>query len=165
MNYKLFTNLKAFQALLFLLIPVILWITAGELLDSISAYAYKTPMVFGTLLTLAAAIFFYDGFVAPKRWGNMLSAVFLLGVVLFPCLDFPIVHYVAAALFFLWSAAYMVIFSSNRERGFKIGFALIVIFGILGSIAFNWYSIFWAEWVGMLPISIHYVLEVLGKID
>ena len=165
MNYKLFTNLKAFQALLFLLIPVFLWIGEGRLLDSISAYAYYTPMLFGFLLTLAVAVFFYDGFVDPSRWYNMLTAIFLAGVVLFPHLDWPIIHYAAAVLFFLWSAANMVIFTSKRERWFKLLFAIFVIFGILGSIAFGWYSIFWAEWIGMLPISAHYVLEVLGKID
>ena len=153
------------QAILFLLIPFVLWGCLGERLDSISAYAYLSPMVFGLSLTLAGALFFYDGFVEPKRWYNMASGVFLFGVVLFPHLDYPVLHYCFAALFFLWSVFNMVYFSSNKERFFKILAGIFIIFGILGCYAFNWYSIFWAEWLGMLPISGHYILEALEKID
>ena len=119
MNYKLFTNLKVIQSLIFILIPVILWVVAGERLNSISAYAYGAPMVFSLLLTLAGALFFYDGFVDPSRWSNMVSGVALFGVVLFPHLDFPVLHYSFAALFFLWSAFSMVYFSSKKERILK----------------------------------------------
>jgi hypothetical protein len=165
MNYKLFTNLKVMQALLFLLIPVVLWVVEGERLDSISAYAYYLPMTFSLSLTLAGALFFYDGFVDPSRWYNMLSGCALFGVVLFPHLDFPVIHYILAALFFAWSVFNMVFFSSNKQRIYKIFAGVFIIFGILGCYAFNWYSIFWAEWLGMLPISAHYVLEALNKID
>lgn len=165
MNQKLFTNLKAFQALTFVFIPLVLYFVEGSVLDSISAYAYAAPMTFGVLLTLTSVIFFYDGFVDPKRWYNMPTGIFLLFVVLFPHLDYPITHYLAAALFFFWSAFNMVYFSSPKERFFKILFALVILFSIIGAVLLNWYSIFWAEWVGMLPISAHYVLEVLEKID
>ncbi len=165
MNYKLFTNLKVIQSLIFILIPVILWVVAGERLNSISAYAYGAPMVFSLLLTLAGALFFYDGFVDPSRWSNMVSGVALFGVVLFPHLDFPVLHYSFAALFFLWSAFSMVYFSSKKERILKGFAAIFIIFGILGCYAFNWYTIFWAEWLGMVPITGHYILEALEKID
>jgi hypothetical protein len=59
----------------------------------------------------------------------------------------------------------MVFFSSNKERWFKILAALLVLFGMAGTFIFDWYSIFWAEWIGMIPISIHYILETLNKID
>jgi hypothetical protein len=165
MNYKLFTNLKAGQALMFTLIPVVLMIVNGGILDSISAYAYYTPMVFSWLLTLICAIFFYDGFVEPKRWYNMVSGIMLSGVILFPHLDFPVVHYALAALFFLWTSACIPIFSSKKQRWFKMLILLLIAFGMVGCFAFNWYSIFWAEWIGLLPISIHYILEVLEKVD
>jgi hypothetical protein len=165
MNYKLFTNLKAFQALMFTLIPVVLIVVNGGILDSISAYAYYTPMVFGWLLTLAAAIFFYDGFVEPKRWYNMVSGITLSGVILFPYIDFPVTHYVFAILFFLWTSVCIPIFSSKKQRWFKILILLFISFGMAGCFAFDWYSIFWAEWIGLLPISTHYILEVLEKID
>ena len=165
MNKKLFQNLKAFQALIFVLIPVALIVTHGGVRDSISDYAYHTPMMFGWLLTLAGAIFFYDGFVQPKRWYNMVSGVALFGVILFPHLDFPIIHYAFAALFFAWTAFCMPIFSSKKQRWFKVLILLFIILGICGSLIFNWYSIFWAEWIGLFPISTHYILEILEKID
>ena len=165
MNIKLFTNLKAMQALLFLLIPLTLTTASGETLDSISAYAYRVPMLFAFLLTLSGAVFFYDGFVEPKRWYNVLSGVFLWGVVLFPHLDYSITHYAFAGCFFLWSAFNMVYFSSKKERALKIVAAGLIVLGIVVHYAFNSYSLFVAEWVGMLPISVHYTLEVLEKID
>jgi hypothetical protein len=166
MNYKLFTNLKAFQALIFVLIPVVIMlVNSGTILDSISAYIYAVPMTFGWLLTLAVAIFFYDGFVEPKRWYNMISGLALSGVVLFPCEDYYITHYIFAGVFFAWTTLSIPIFSSNKQRWFKILIALFITFGILGCFLFQWYSIFWAEWIGLLPISVHYILEVLEKID
>lgn len=165
MNLKLFTNLKAFQALIFILIPLVLILVNGGVLDSISAYAYKTPMTFAWLLTLAGAIFFYDGFVEPKRWYNMISGVSLFGVILFPHLDYEITHYIFAGVFFLWTAICMPIFSSKKERWYKALITLFIFCGIAGYFLFSWYSLFWAEWIGLLPISIHYILEVLEKID
>lgn len=165
MNHKLFTNLKAIQALLFVLIPVILILVSGGVLDSLSAYAYITPMTFAWLMTLAGVIFFYDGFVEPKRWYNIISGLTLFGVILFPYLDFYITHYVFAGLFFAWTSFCIPIFSSKRQRWWKILILIFIALGISGCFLLNLYSIFWAEWIGLLPISIHYILEILKKID
>ena len=161
-----FTQLKVIQALVFLLIPVILMLlNGGEILGSISAYAYYTPMTFALSLTLAGALFFYDGYVERKRWYNLYVGVSLFGVVLFPHLDFPVTHYTFAVIFFIGSLFNMVYFSSGRERFLKILTAVLVLFGMLGCFGFHWYSIYWAEWIGMLPISVHFILEAIGKID
>lgn len=165
MNSNYFKRFKIFQALMFLLIPLILLIVNGSVLDSISAYAYKIPMTFAFLLTLSGALFVYDGYVERLRWYNLYVGVALCGVVLFPHLDYPIAHYLFAGLFFIGSLFNMVFFSSNKQRFFKSLTAFFVIFGMSGCFIFDWYSIFWAEWFGMIPISIHYVLELTGKID
>lgn len=165
MNSNYFKRFKISQSLIFLLIPLILYLVNGGLLDSISAYAYSTPMTFSFLLTLAGALFVYDGYVERKRFYNLYVGVSLGGVVLFPHLDFPIAHYAFAGVFFIGSLFNMVYFSSNKQRFFKSLTAFFVIFGMIGHFIFDWYSLFWAEWFGMIPISIHYVLELTGKID
>ena len=164
-KYKLFTKFKVIQALLFLAIPLILWFVLGERLQSISAYAYYTPMTFALSLSLAGALFFYDGIVDKKRSYNLVIGISLFGVVLFPHLEHTILHYSLAGLFFIGSLFNMVYFSSNKQRWFKIITAIFVIVGMLGTFVFNWYSVFFAEWLGMFPISIHYILEALNKID
>jgi hypothetical protein len=165
MKLDKYKNFKITQAFVFLLIPFVLIIVNQGVLDSISAYAYYKPMVFGQLLSLAGALFVYDGFFEKKRWYNIYVGLSLCGVVLFPHLDYPIIHYLCAGVFFLGSLFNMVYFSSNKQRLLKGLTALIVLFGMSGCFIFNWYSIFWAEWFGMVPISIHYVLELTGKID
>ena len=162
---RYFTELKVVQALAFLLIPVILMLVDGGILSSISAYAYKAPMTFALSLTLAGALFFYDGYIERSRWYNMYVGIALFGVVLFPHLDYEITHYASAGVFFLGSIFNMIFFSSNKERIFKIITSTLILFGMLGHFYFDWYSLFWAEWIGMLPISIHFVLEATGKID
>ena len=162
---KYFTRIKVIQALAFLLIPVILMLVNGGILKSISAYANYIPMTFALTLSLAGALFMYDGFVERSRWYNMLLALGLFGIVLFNHLSFPVIHYIFASAFFLGSLFCMIYFSSKKERWFKVIFSIFVLFGMLGCFAFNWYSIFWAEWIGMVPISTHFILEATGKID
>ena len=163
MNYKLFTNLKVIQSILFLFIPLFLWLIVGERLNSLSDYAYSAPMFFALSLTLAGALFFYDGFVDPGRWFNMVLGVCLFGAVLTPNQDAPVLHYIFAGLFFVGSVFNMVYFSNSKERVFNILTGVFVVLGMFGHYFFNFYSLFWAEWLGMVPISGHYIFEALNK--
>ena len=162
---KRFKIFRVTQSALFLLIPLILFWVNGSLLDSISAYANYTEMTFALSLTLAGALFMYDGFYNEKHAYNIYVGLALFGVVLFRHNEFPIVHYAFAGLFFLGSLFNMVFFSSNDERFLKSFVAFIVLFGMSGSFIFHWYTIYWAEWFGMIPISLHYILETTEKID
>lgn len=162
------TRLKIFkvsQALAFLLIPLVLIFVQGGVLKSISEYANYSPMTFALSLSLAAAIFIYDGVSYETRWYNIYVGMALIGVVLFINHLFPIIHYTFAGIFFLGSLFNMVYFSSNKQRFIKSIVAFGVLFGMAGHYFFGWYSLFWAEWIGMVPISIHYILEITGKID
>ena len=165
MNYKLFTNIKVIQAILFLFIPLVLWVSNGSLLDSVTDYSYKVPFLFAFVLTLAGSVFFYDGFVSPRRWYNLISGISLFAVVLFPHFNYPTFHYMSAAIFFLWSSFSMVYFSGKRQRVYKVASVAVIIMGIAIHYAFGWYSLFFAEWIGMLPITVHYILEALDLID
>jgi hypothetical protein len=162
---KYFTKLKVIQALMFLAIPLVLMEVEGEILNSISAYAYYTPMPFALLLTLAGAMFLYDGYVVRKRIYNVYVGLALFGVVLFPHLDHPYLHYTCAVIFFIGSVFNMIYFSNRKQWWINIPVALLVLFGMFGCFVMNWYSIFWAEWMGMVPISVHFILEATNKID
>lgn len=164
-NLKYFTKLKVIQALSFLGIPLMLMCAHNEILPSISHYAHAKPMLFAVLLTMAACLFLYDGYVEPKRRYNLIPAIGLFGLTLFPNITWDNTHYTFTVMFFIGSLFNMVYFSSREERWWKILTALLVLFGMAGCFIFDWYSIFWAEWIGMIPISIHFVLEAQGKID
>lgn len=160
---SLFTKIQVIQALSFLAIPFLLWFVEGEQLPSISAYAKTTPMLFAFLLTAAGMLFINDGLVSKGRWYNYLTGFSLFGVVLFTYFEFPIIHYAFAFLFFGISMFNMVYFSNKKERLIKWIVLIGVAFGMAGCFGFKWYSIYWAEFIGMIPISIHYVLEALGR--
>jgi len=162
---KHFTRLKVIQAIGFLFIPLILVIVNGEMLGSVSAFANFTPLTFASLLTLAAALFVYDGFVHRSRWINLVIGFMLLGVVFFNHLHYPVTHYIFAGSFFFCSIFSMVYFSSDSQRWFKSIAGGFILFGLFGCFLFHWYSIFLAEWIGMIPISLHFILEATGKID
>lgn len=159
------TRFKAVQSVLFLLIPLILILVNGGTLKSISAYVNYTPVAFTFLLTLAGALFIYDGVQESKRTYNIYIGTALFGVIFFNHLEFPVIHYIFAGIFFLGSLFNMIFFSSKKERIWKIITGIAVLFGMAGCFFFHWYSIFWAEWIGMVPISVHFLLESFNKID
>lgn len=159
------TDLKVIKAFSFLSIPLILWLSAGELLPSISAYAYVTPILLGVLLTMAGMVFFDDGYIDRERYYNMIIGGSLIVVALTPYKDFPITHFFFAGVFFLGSLFVMIAYSSIKQRMIKIFIGLFIVVGLLGHFLFSWYSLFFAEWIAMLPISLHYAGESYGKLD
>lgn len=166
MDSKKFTDLNVILALSFLAIPLLLFIATGEIRQSISNYEYSSQSgLFHLLLSLAGAMFFYNGYVDRSKFYNMVIGASLWGVVLTPHLEYEILHYSFAGLFFIGSIFAMIFWSSGKERFWKILTGVAILYAMAGCFYYNWYSIFWAEWLGMLPISIHYVLESLGKID
>lgn len=151
---------------LLILMPLILIaFDNGNTRSSISNYVYMTNnQVFYFLLFLAASMFGNNGALWLKNY-NILLGTFLAGVALTPHLEFPIIHQLFAALFFAGSIFVMIFFSSKEQRKYKIYAGIFITIGMLGHFATNWYSLFWAEWIGMLPICIHFIGESKGKID
>lgn len=163
---KYLKNLQIAQAIIFLTIPLILQlVNKGVRLNSISAYVNFTPVAFASMLSLAGFLFITNGFVNRNRWANIYVGGALLFVVWLNHLEFPVLHYTAASIFFLGSIFNMIFFSSNKQRWFKVVTGLGILFGMAGHFIFGWYSLFYAEWIGMFPISLHFILEEIGKID
>jgi hypothetical protein len=163
---KRLTKLEVILATLLLFLPLILVITTKEIRPSISDYAYsKLNYIFVTLLTIAGTMFIFNGSAYNSRWYNIILGCSLIGVALTPHLDFAFLHYLFATIFFLGSVFCMIFFSSKTQRLIKIIAGVIITIALIGHFAFDYYSLFWAEWIGILPICIHYIGESLGKLD
>ncbi len=145
--------------------PAILIVVSGELRDSISDYAYSSvDNLFSGMLWLASSMFCYNAMYTDKKY-NWFIAISLLGVSLTDHIEFPTIHYIFASLFFIGSIFVMVVFSSVKQRVFKIYIGAVIIIALLGYFSFRWYSLLVAEWICLLPISIHFIGESLNKID
>lgn len=147
-------------------IPLFLILFTGEVRPSISNYAYSSiSELFVMLLTISGILFFDDGYTIRSRYFNMILGGSLMGVALTPHCDWPVLHYSFASLFFLGSQFNMIYYSSRKQRKYKILASIFIMFGLSGHFIFNLFSLFWAEWIGILPITLHYIGESLGKID
>ncbi|CAA6810437.1 MAG: Unknown protein [uncultured Sulfurovum sp.] len=164
-----FTEGQLIQYVGFLLIPLLFWAAAGFVIyDSISEYALHIPLVFALTLGWVAKLFIQNGYVSigRKQWFELIIGWAMVGLIVFDMEgNTKIPHYIFATIFFEGSVFNMIYYSSGRYRIFAILFGLFLNFAMAGCFIWGWYSIFWAEWIGMLPISVHKSLETLGIID
>lgn len=161
---KTLTNLYTINALLLMLLPLILIAVTGDVRVSISDYAYSNASnLLVVLLTISAFLFIYNGFTSSKIY-NVVLGLLLIGIALTPHLDYPIMHYSFATFFFIGSVYTMIQYSSKQQRIFKIIAGLITLLSLLGGFL-DYYSFLMAEWIGILPICIHFIGEALNKID
>lgn len=128
-TFKLF---ERFIATFCILIPLILWLTDGILphsfRPSISKYVYMTDnYVFGMMLSIAAMLFIFNGAVYFKneqymhiskhgQWFNVILGLSLIGIICFPCIEYPIPHYIFATVFFLGNALVTGIFYKDKDK-------------------------------------------------
>ncbi|UYW02128.1 hypothetical protein K5I29_04300 [Flavobacterium agricola] len=163
---KRILKLELILALFLFFIPVVLIGVTNEIRPSISDYAYsKSNDVFTALLTIAGALFIYNGVINREKWYNIVLGCSLIGIGVTPHLDYAVLHYSFAALFFIGSIAVMIIYSSQQQRFLKVMLALIVLTALIGCFAFKWYSLLVAEWIGLIPIAVHFIGESTQKLD
>lgn len=163
---KRLTKFEVIVGSILFLLPLILWVATGEIRPSISNYAYSDlPFLLPTLLTLSGSLFMYNGVVHRDKWYNIVIGLLLIGVALTPHLDYPLLHYIFTGAFFVGSAAVMIIYSSTKQRPLKIIAGIIMVLAIALSFLFKLFSVFLAEWIGIFPITIHFIGESLNKID
>jgi len=163
--HKRIQRLEVLLALILILIPGILILFTGEVRASISDYAYsKADNLFSGLLWISAALFLYNGMYTNK-WYNFVLATTLIGVSLTDHLEYTILHYTLAGLFFLGTMLVMVVYSSQKQRVYKVWVSLFMLVVLTSSILFKTMSLLVAEWICLAPISIHFIGESLNKID
>lgn len=151
---------------LLLFMPLLLMaFDGGNIRPSISDYVYmEHNQVFYFLLFLAASMFGNNGALWVKNY-NILLGMALAGIALTPYLQFPVIHYAFATMFFVGSVFVMVFYSSSKQRKYKIYAGILIIVVIAGSIFGDLYSLLIAEWLGIVPISIHFLGESKGVVD
>lgn len=94
------------------------------------------------------------------KFYNIIFGLSLLGVLLFPHCEYPVIHYASAIIFFVGSIILMA-FTGNKKFK-KSGILLAVISAVSLGLTFlniKWFTLFFAEWIALIAIAMHYVLE------
>lgn len=146
-------------------VPLILHLVdGGSWRISISDYAYSAyAYVFVFFITLSGSLFLFNGVGFNRHWYNIILGVALLGVSLTPCRDYPIIHYVFASIFFLGSVLAIQLSSDKRFRVQKSIITIPIVVALSLHFFFGWYSLLVAEWISVVPISVHFILKSINE--
>lgn len=151
-------NIRVIIASFLLFMPAILVVIDRNIRASISDYAYsKYPQYFVMLLTVAGMLFVYK-YVIQGKFINLLLGISLIGVSLFPHGELSIIHYTAAGFFFIGSAFKFIKESKKEHLPSKVIFAIIILVGI-GLSILKVITLFYGEWIAILPIVVDNVLK------
>ncbi len=144
-------------------VPLILFWTDGSWRSSISNYAYsRFSYVFCLLVTLAGSLFLFNGFFFKRHWYNIIIGTALFGIVLTPHNDFNVLHSVFASIFFFGSVLAIQLSSNHRFILSKTLFSGAISLALLAHFLFGWYSLLVAEWIAILPISVHFISKSIN---
>ncbi|MET1260225.1 hypothetical protein ABV409_12825 [Flagellimonas sp. DF-77] len=180
-------KLERLIAILLIFTPLILFLGdmehQTEFRDSISNYFFMQDSYwFGSLLTLAAALFIYNGVQhisyqkdvelasVENRFGRGYNVIFglaLFGVLFFNHIDYVWLHYFFAIAFFGGCALAMLLTKKTglKRIGDVLGLLTLVVLGVHFLLEYflmkgaNPFTLLWAEWVGLIFIAIYFVLE------
>lgn len=159
-NKKDVKRLEVILAIILMFVADILAFIEGYYRESISDYAYSEySYIFNMLLTIAAMMFIYNGVGYKRHWYNAILGASLLGVVLTPHLDFKILHYTFASIFFLGSIASISLSSNIAFRGFKFIISGIALGAILSHVIWGSFTILEVERIGIIPFAIHFIVK------
>jgi hypothetical protein len=161
-NLSRFGRLERVLAAVCALTPVLLlWADdLSGIRDSISDYySMEEIQLFFVPLTMAAMLFVVNGVVKEKQLYNTYLGAMLGGLLLFNNVAFPKIHLLFTAAFFAGNVAVILTFSSIKDRNFKIGLVAFIVLAMLGWKFFAWFTLFWAEWVSLGIIALHYIIE------
>ena len=156
-----FAKLERVLAFVCLFTPALLiWSDDGPIRSSISAYYnMQENQLFYFPLTVASMLFVVNGVVKDKHIYNTFLGMMLAGVILFNHDDFRALHGVLAVSFFAGNAVVIVVYSSKKERWFKLLLVAGIALSMIGWLFLNWFTLFWAEWLSFGIIALHYILE------
>ncbi|MFT3703543.1 MAG: hypothetical protein QM802_14365 [Agriterribacter sp.] len=149
---------------------------------SLSDYVYSTNSnIFGLFYCIAAMIFIFNGFVyvniakllRVNRYGpyyNIIIGFSLLMVVVSRPHECPWAHYIFTGLFFAGNIAVMAFLPVPHERRQSkilrrvIAVLIVAVIGL--AIWRNWFSVLYAEWISLIIIAIHLIIEAKSaKLD
>ncbi len=156
-----FAKLERVLAGLCLFIPVLLIaFDSGSIRDSISAYFdMDQNQIFYYPLTVAAMLFVVNGVIKHKHSYNAVLGLMLSGVILFNHNDAGVLHTVFTVAFFGGNAVVILLFSEGTLRRYKEIFVLGIVAAMTAYFVFDWFTLFWAEWLSFIIIAAHYILD------
>ena len=150
-------------ALLVLTPAVLIWADEGPeaIRDSISAYHdVSRPSAFYVPLTAGAMLFFVNGVLRNGHAYNVVLGLALSGVILFDHDGKTSVpHFAFAFIFFAGNVVVMAFFSTNKSKPLKGALVGGIVAALALLLATDWFTLFWAEWVSLAIIALHYVLD------
>lgn len=172
---KTFKMLQGIIAGLLLFLPIFLRLADGSktFRSSISNYVYMThSYIFGMLLCMAAMLFIFNAAVYYRnedhyclnkhgKWYNIVLGVALLGVILFPHLQYAVWHYSFAGLFFIGNSLVLAFFHKRKDRTISITLSILVI----AAIALHYLALVTllvGEWLSLAAIGTHFILQSVG---
>jgi hypothetical protein len=158
---KRFARLERVLATVCLFTPAFLiWFDDGPIRESISAYYnMEEGQVFYFPLTVAAMLFVVNGVVKDGRAYNTFLGAMLAGVILFNHDDMGLLHGAFAVAFFGGNALVILLFSSWKAGWFKALLFAGIVLSMAFYFVFDWFTLFWAEWLSFTIIALHYILE------
>ena len=150
--------------------------------SSISDYVYMdNSHVFGMMLCMASMLFIVNGAVffknenkhdlnSSSKWYNIALGLSLLGVIIFPYKEYGVPHFTFAGLFFAGNA-FVTVAAARHKKHLALRWLMGVFTAIFLVLFFvndyfklhlqwlSWLSLFWAEWLSLTVIGIHFILE------
>lgn len=158
-----FANLERVLGTICAFTPALIWWVDSEpLRPSISAYYNMAQnQLFYVPLTMAAMLFVTNGVVKEKALYNTYLGFALAGVLLFNTEAWSTLHNVFAVAFFGGNVAVMLL--AKKARSLKLAMVAFIALAMAGFFVFDWFTLFWAEWLSLLVIALHYVLVSFGK--
>jgi len=131
--------------------------------------------------TVAAMLFIYNGIIQLtlnsgyslmdesfwKNHGyNIILGLLLFGILLFPLNTQPKIHYILAVLFFVGCSASIAFFGDNPDKKIRYVIATLSIFALVIHLFDKTIiNLFWAEWIALIVIGVHFILEAKGIIS
>jgi len=158
-------TIRIIPPIAFLSITFILWgANDWVLLPSISEYYHHQLKWFVLLLTLASGWFIASGFFNDNRRENIITGFALLGVVVFNNHDWFYLHYVFAIVFFGVECLNMIRLVTQNKSLTLLSFAILILVSISLCALLPHFTIFWMEFVAMIPTSATEVMQQLGLV-
>ena len=161
---KKFAKLERILAALLVATPALLIIVddgPDTIRGSISAYHdVNVPQMYFYPLTVAAMLFIVNGVLKDGHWYNWVLGGLLSIVILFDHDGASKwIHYIGAYGFFGGNVAVMIWFSKNKSLALKVWLVGTIGVSVVLWILTDWFTTFWAEWVSLAIVALHYILD------
>ena len=151
------------MSFLLALFPFYMVLIDGCIRTSISDYAYSEYNFFYIFfITMIGSIFFYDGYLYKKRYYNIILGISLWGISITPYKQYEILHFIFSFIFFIGSVFFILLKIKSKYIYIRIFLSVILLLSILLYKPLNLITLFWAECIGILPILLNYILELIS---